>query len=368
MFTKKDSVLALDFGAGSIKALRLGMDRGMVVLEAVGGVSVPEADNERGSADDREYAFAAALRGLLRQTGTECKKIRHVTSSLSGSQVGVKQIRTAKLSDDELRSSLVFEARKHMPVKGEVLLDYQVIADDSEEADVLLAVTTREAVESHGVMLESAGLKAGVIDAPSLALANAVTLAGRHGDQSFAIIQIGATVTRISLCTAKRQFFTRDIPVAGKHFTEEIKRQAQCDTATAEQRKREAGALHAAAPQSAGRQHGGIALALASAEENKTMDSLSRELQRSMRFFLKESGLRSVEASYITGGAAADASLRDRLERELRTTLTEMDPFAWAGVQTKLDAAGRHEFSQALGLGLRRIYELFPDKFKQTRR
>ncbi len=368
MVTKRESVLALDFGSSGIKALQLASDRGRIRIDAFSSAPLQAADDQRENGSEREYAASAALRGLLQHMNVDPKKIRHVASSLPAGQIGVKQIRTVKLSEEELRSSLIFEARKHMPVKGEVLLDFQIVSEDSEEVDVLLAVTTREAVETHNRILESAGLKAGVIDAPTLALANAVLLAGGAGAQSFAVIKIGASITHVCLCTPQRHFFSRDIAIAGRQFTEEIMRRHQCDTAVAEQYKRENGAINGGSSGAPVQQHGGLGLALASQDENKTLESLSRELQRSIRFFLKESGLRQIDATFVTGGGASDASLREQLARELRTELIEMNPFTLAGVDHKFDSAFQNEFAQAFGLGLRRMYELFPDKLKQARR
>jgi type IV pilus assembly protein PilM len=363
MFRKKQSVCAIDFGAGTLKLVELVLGPKRIDVGKIGMITISESNESTNWMDEEN--LTVCLSRLLSDLDINGKHSNPCITSIHGSQIGVKQIKTAKLAPEELRSSLVFEARKHMPVKGEALLDYQVIHEGQEDLDVLLVVTTRQVIESHNRILLSCGLKPGIIDVPSLSLFNLLIMSGNlQQNQSAAIIQIGASVTHVGLLTGNGNLFSRDIPIAGNQFTEDIKRAQQVDTNEAERLKRERGVVRAAETRQNGGDDSGLQLALASQNTSRSVDSLMRELQRSIRFFLKESGNRTIDRILLSGGSAADESLKNLLEKELRMEVQLFDPFEIINIDTKLKHSERLCYTQAFGMALRRMHELFPNQFK----
>ena len=64
--------------------------------------------------------------------------------------MAVKQIRSISLSAEELESSLIFEARKHLPLDDtEAILDYQILdgSSDSQNLEILMVATTKKAFD-----------------------------------------------------------------------------------------------------------------------------------------------------------------------------------------------------------------------------
>jgi type IV pilus assembly protein PilM len=360
MLGARQTVLAIDMGSSAIKVLEMGMRRGRPAVQTVGMVSLGATDSDDAKSSD-DMHLAGALSQLLANTGIKPKRVRHVVSSLPGPQVGIKQINTLKLAPEELRSSLAFEARKHMPVKGEVLLDYQVLGEQGDHLDVLLVVTTREAVERHHRILSYSGLKAGIIDAPQLAQVNAALLARKErADQVLLCLHMGASTTHVSLRTGTGHFFSRDIAIAGNAFTEEIRREKQIDFADAEKYKCDKGFVRTTASDRDADSGSGIRLALATATTGRTLESYTRELQRSIRFFMKEAGCNGIDTAVVSGGASADPTLGRHLEKELRLSLTPADPFEEGGIATDLLPENRYHYVQAAGLALRGVHDLLP--------
>ncbi len=362
------SVTAIDVGSSGLKLLEVRIDRGRLRITAAARQLFEEAPDADPESIPDEFTASNALTGLLAGLGTSTKKIRNVISNVPGAQVGIKQITTMKLNDDELRSSLLFEARKHMPVKGQVLLDYQVVRTNDDSLDVLLVATSRAAVESHLAMLERCAVSPGVIDAPALATTNASLLSDTAADSlPIAIINIGAAVTTVCYRTPRGDFFTRDIPIAGRHFTEDIRRSSGCSRSEAERIKLEDGLFNQRKDSTNSGETGGLSLSLEGKNSTQSVDNLVREIQRSLRFFIKESGLEGEGRVLVCGGSVCDQKLCDHLRRELRTPIERFDPFRNIELAVSLEENERPRYAQALGMALRRMHELFPDQFKPAR-
>lgn len=355
MAFKKNYVLAIDLGTSGIRLGVFADIRGKLTVINHGEIPVTLADESDNNRENNETVIMLALEKLLRQCEINPKKVVKTIISTPGRQVGIKQISMVKLSDEELESSLIFEARKHLPVKGdEVLLDYQILKDHGETLDVLLAVAARQTIESIHRILEQCGLKPDVIDVPILAVNNAVM--NSLGDSpECLIIHSGYGVTHVSLFTAAGELMTREIPTAGREFTEEIRKEKQISFEEAEALKLEKGVLesNSAAPAAA---EGELTLALASTGTNSAVESLTRELQRSIRFFIKEAGVQTLETIYLSGGTCADQSFIEHIQKELRMSVTLFDPFAANGIDTDIKERERSIYTQLVGMGIRRSY------------
>ncbi|HKP96840.1 MAG TPA: pilus assembly protein PilM, partial [Fibrobacteria bacterium] len=101
-----------------------------------------------------------------------------------------------------------------------------------------------------------------------------------------------------------------------------------------------------------------------------SLQSLAREIQRSIRFYLKESGQPRLASLALAGGGAADPGLRDYLQRELGVPLEAFDPAVGRGTDAADRRAGPADpkadpgFAQAIGMAIRGVYEFFPHQFK----
>lgn len=366
MFRGRDSVLALDLGSASLKAVELEAEGGKPVLRRAAAVDLPvPPDGDRENRPDRRARLIAALGDLLREMGVKPSRSRHLVSSLPGPQVSIKQIRCPALPEGEIRSALVFEARKHLPVEGEVLVDYQVLARRPEELEVLLVATAKQAVAGHLATLEACGLKGGIIEAPALALWNAyLELEQPADEEAIGLLHIGAATASLGFFRAGGLFFTREIPIAGDRFTEDARERFGGDFAAAEKAKVARG-LFGQAEESGG-QAKGLALELEAETRggNPSLQDLARELQRSIRFYLKESGRTRIAGLALAGGSAAGPGLEEYLAKETGVAVKRFDPLARLGNAARGQVGNPMQFAQAVGMGLRGMHEFFPHRFK----
>lgn len=383
MFRTKEKVLALDLGTSCLKAVELeaaggASEEGAAAIRSVASLELPAPpDGDREGRPDHRARLISALGDLLRGMGIQPKKVRRLVTSLPGSQVSIKQIRCPALPDAEIRSALVFEARKHLPVEGEVLMDFQILARRPEDLDILLVVTTKQAVVQHLALLEAVGLKGGVIEAPPLALWNAwlggpgAPGAGKgngkvtgEGDEPMGFLNIGAASTTLSFWQPGGLFLSREIPIAGDRFTADGRERSGKDFPEAEREKVARGLFGAGAGngEGAAQAAGGLSLELEGENQGQhpSLQSLAREIQRSVRFYLKESGRPRVAGLVLAGGSACGAGLDEWLARELGLPVRYFDPLAGLEDRSEGLPANRRQFAQAMGMALRGAHEFFP--------
>lgn len=217
MFGPK-TVVGLDVGSHSIKAVALTPNRDRVTLSGYAQARI-------GSQDP-----AMVVRQVLDQLGV---KPKHLVSAVSGRSVIVRQVETPKLSGDELKAHINYEADKYIPFgTDEVIIDCQPLPSTTASASdntqqVLLVAVRKGFVEEHINMLRSAGLQPEIVDVDVFALTNAYELFGpgtpTEGDAT-ALIDIGASKSNIAIVQGSRLLFSREVYLAGNEVTDAIVR------------------------------------------------------------------------------------------------------------------------------------------------
>jgi type IV pilus assembly protein PilM len=369
MFNRQKNVLAIDIGEYSVKAVELTLAEGRPRLLKAGEKALPtDTYRDRENRELIKQNCSAALSALMIDMKVAPAQSRYVISSIPGDKVNLKQIKSLSLSDDELRSSLAFEARKHVPLDGEWLMDFQVLAREAEDLQALLAVASKEAVRDHLDSITRSGFLSPVIDAPPLAIANAFLLnpAIRQEAETVLHLHIGASQTTVCLVRKNGLFFARVIPVAGNRFSEDLAKHYKIGFAEAERLKLEKGIESEGGPETA--ENGALKLDLVSTTEagQAGTDELMREIQRSVRFYAKETANAAVDLAVLSGGSVQDPAFCKRVSAGLRCPVIIPDPFAGVGLAEGIPDNRRSQYFQVMGLALRGLHDVFPDQFKQA--
>jgi type IV pilus assembly protein PilM len=367
-FKTRKNVIALDIGESSIKLIELlaGEGRPVVVAAAIEEMAIQEeAALETSTA--RRQRVSAALSRLLKRLNIVPAKVPFWYSTLPSGKVNIKQIKSVPLAKDELDSSLYFEARKHVPVEGEVLMDYQVVAETASELDILLCVSSRDVVQEHLSLLAESGIRGAVVDASPLATVNGWLLNPESDltPETVLFINLGASLTHLSIFRRKGLFFVRDLPVAGNHLTKELSDKLRVSMPEAEALKRQHGVLQQSANSVASEgECSQIGFAESDTTCNVQLDTLVREINRSIRFYAKETGQSQIDRVYLCGGGALDTSLKVHLESALHMQCTPFDPFKGLNVKCEIPVQGKELFTQAMGMAFRGINELLSNQSK----
>ena len=175
MFDSRESITGIDLGAAGVKLARARAGKGIRRLLNVGLADFPS----EGAGSWAEKA-GIALRGLLADQGLKPRDLGRVLVAVSGPSVHLRQVEMPVLSETELRSSLRYEARQHLPLEnlGEAALDCQVIEgmarEEGSKQSVLMVGAPDSLVQSRIQVLNGAGIDPEVVDVAPLALLNAL--------------------------------------------------------------------------------------------------------------------------------------------------------------------------------------------------
>src|SRR5438067_8045986 len=116
--------VGLDVGTSAVRAVELVLGRDQVTLTQFGQVALPPGA-VRGAEIVDAPVVAAAIRRLWREAGF---RSRTVILGVGNQRTVVRQADLPAMSDEDLRSALVFQAQDLIPIPVEdAIIDFQVI-------------------------------------------------------------------------------------------------------------------------------------------------------------------------------------------------------------------------------------------------
>lgn len=244
---RSKTVIGLDIGHDSIKAVELAKTSSGLELVRYGIAEVRTADKERDK-DDGQAATLAALQRVFSESGIETEQ---VCTAVSGESVIVRPIPLPYFetkSEDEFATAVRGEAKDFIPFEmDDVVFDYQRLGEKknregSRNIEVLIVAVKKDLIMRHLSLLDSAGLKPTIIDVDSIALVNAI-IAGSdiNPEEAIAVVNVGSRVTNIAIMRNEMTRFTRDLAFAGGNITQSIATEFDIPYAEAEELKKRCG-------------------------------------------------------------------------------------------------------------------------------
>jgi len=371
MFEKKvlsrglESVLGVDIGSSSIKLVQLKSNQGVATLETYGEISLgPYADKEIGQATNLPpEKLAEALKTLLSETNT--------TTTVCGTSVPfssslVKLIEVPPLDLKKLEAVVPIEARKYIPVPiSEVQLDYFVIPeteqklfmgarsfDEAEEQElksrmVLIVAMHNDTLRRYTETIKLAGLHSEFFEIEVFSNIRA-TIA--HSLAPVAIIDLGATTSKLYLVELGVILASHVIPVGSQDITRSLAKSTHITTAKAEEIKQQAGIL-------VGVENGDVARVSHAA--TLVMEQIFSEARRVLLGFQRKYN-KVITKVILTGGGAALKGLPEFARQQLELEVEIADLFAHVQSSSYLrDTLGEvgPDFAVSVGLALRILHE-----------
>ncbi len=343
-------MLGLDISSTSVKLLELSRSGGNYRVEGYGVEPLPENAVVEKSISDVEGVGEAIARLIDR-----CKtKVKFAAVAVAGSAVITKTIEMpASLSADEMENQIEVEADQYIPYPlDEVALDFEVQGPSprsEDQVEVLLAASRKENVEMREAALELGGLKAKVVDIESHCMQRAFELVradfteegAEEEDQIVAIIDIGATMTTLSVITGAGAPYTREQLFGGKQLTEEIQRRYSLSVEEAGLAKKQGG--------------------LPDDYETEVLvpfkEAVIQQVTRSLQFFYSSSAYDDVDHIILAGGTSSIEGLAGMVAAKLGTPCSIANPFAKMSLSSKVNEGNLGNDAPALmiacGLALR---------------
>lgn len=352
LFGNRASV-GLDLGHRYIRAAQMERNGSGWRLAKYAETPTPPGAIKDGMIVDGE-AVAHAIRQVVRD-GHISAASAHV--AVSGGTVVVRIVRIPAMAESTLRKSIKYEAGRYIPSSAEdSFIEFEIVGrSDDGQMDVLLVAAPKEIVECRMAACEAAGLQVESVDIEPFASYRSLVEADPELDihsQTFALLDIGASNTRMSVIQNGVFTMTRSIPHGSQMLTEALKGYFKLSDEDAELGKTQLDVSELVED--------------AKPKENPPLrviqphvDDLVREIRRSLNYFQSQLSEgqqgKSVETLLLTGGGAKLKGLAEYVGHKLglptRSTGVFQNPrFTFIGTS---DFGEGLEMSVACGLALR---------------
>ena len=161
-----------------------------------------------------------------------------VAVSVGGRDVIIKPIQMDRMSKQDAREVIHWEAEQHVPFDmDDVQLDFEITDPEGEglQMSVLLVAAKRELIENKLALLEEAQLNARIIDVDAFALHNALEVNYPEAMQGIAgLINIGHETTTVNILDEGVPVLTRDISFGTRRLSIDLQRERAMSAEEAE--------------------------------------------------------------------------------------------------------------------------------------
>lgn len=343
---KNTPVLGLDISSTTVKLLELSYAGGKYRVESYAVSSLPLDAVIEKNVNDVD-GVANAIRSVIAQSRT---KLKVVAAAVAGSSVITKMIDMPEgLSEDDMETQLTLEADQYIPYPlEEVAIDFEIQGPSparDNQVEVLLAACRRETIDARVEAIEGAELSAKIMDVEAYAMERAFTLVhsqeGMEGENTVAVVDIGATMTTLSVLTNGHTIYTREQLFGGKQLTDEIMRRYGLPLEEAGLAKKQGGLPDDYEPEVL----------------EPFKDAVVQQVARSLQFFFSSSQYNDVDYIILAGGVSSMEGLPELVQEKLGTPTTVANPFAEMTISSKVNAVALSSDAPAMmiacGLALR---------------
>jgi type IV pilus assembly protein PilM len=321
------SLLGIDISSSAVKLLELSRNGEKYRVESYAVMSLPAH-----SVVEKNIAEVEAVGEIVRAVHARSKsKLKRAAVAVPGSAVITKVLHMpAGMHENALETQISLEADQYIPYPlDEVALDFEVLGeleDSPDQVEVMLVACRRDNVDTRVEALDVAGIEPKVVDVEAYAVERSFELIAKQigcdENTVVAIIDVGASMTSLTVVVAGETVYTRDQMFGGRQLTEEIQRRYGL---TAE----EAGLA---------KKQGGLSDDYDSEVLAPFREAVIQQVSRSLQFFYSASQYSSVDIILLAGGVAAMQGLAEMVEERVEINTVIANPFAAMAVAPGVDA------------------------------
>lgn len=348
LFGKKRSipVLGIDISSTSVKLLEISRNGQQYKVESYSVASLPPNSVIEKNIVELEGVAESVQKSYDRSR----TKLKTAAVAVAGSAVITKLIdMPAGLNEDNMETQITLEADQYIPYPlDEVAIDFEVqgeVEDNPEQVEVLLAACRRENVDLRVDALEMADIQTKVVDVEAYAIERSFELIRPQldcdEDSAIAIVDIGSTMTTLSVLVDGQTVYTREQLFGGRQLTEEIQRRYGLSLDEAGLAKKQGGLPDDYEPEVL----------------EPFKDAVVQQITRSLQFFFSSSQYNDVDYIVLAGGVASMSGLVELVHEKLGTPTAVANPFSSMSLASKVDAMALSNDAPSLmiacGLALR---------------
>ena len=318
-------LVGVDISSTTVKLLELSVKNGRYWVESYAVMPLPENSVVEKSILNPE-AVADALERVVNLANPHTT---HVAIAVPTSMVIHKIIEMdADMSDEEREVQIRMDAEQYIPFPlDEVSLDFEVLPDrlaNPNRVNVLLVATRTENVDTRVEVLELAGLVAKVADVESYAMERAFSVFADTlpmGANTVGILDIGHTMTTLSVMQKGKIIYTREQVFGGRKLTQDVQSRYGLSFEEAGRAKKER--------------------TLPDDYDTEVLepflDAVVQQAARSLQFFFSSSQFNEIDHILLAGGIANIPGLAKLLQQKLGYRVTIANPFLQMGFSPQID-------------------------------
>jgi len=348
-FGSNKTIVGLDIGSNSIKAVELRRNRGEVMVSHI-GVEQLASDIVVDSMIVDSGSVASTISKIFSEKAFKAKQ---VATSVSGHSVIVKKISMQTMDEPELGEAVRNEAAQYIPFDmNDVNVDYQVLSEtlSGPTVDVLLVAVKKDKVLNYTNALQLSGRQPTIVDIDAFALQNCYEYNYEPAPTATtALLNIGASVMNVNIVRGSVPLFTRDVSVGGNQYTDSLQKELDLSFEDAEALKH-------------GRKVGTVSEEAKQPILQQVTEIIVLEIQKTFDFFRATASGEHIEKIYVAGGSSQVPGLIEALRQELSIPIEPLNPFLRIvppiGEGADLVERNSAQLAVAVGLALRSFEKL----------
>lgn len=327
--------MGLDMDRGAIKAVQVAGGPGGYVLQHVGYKRLAP-----GAIADGEVADSDLLASELKDFwSSHSFKGKSVYLGIANQKVVVRLLDFPRMSPDDLKGAIGFEAQDHIPMPiDEAILDYVVLGPQSEGSDldrILIVAAQKEMVLRYSSAVRAAGLRTEGVDVKALSLLRSILPNALFDDDgAILLLDIGTDVTNLCVTQGGSPALTRFVPGGSAFLAQSIADAADLPEDEAEKQLMNPRVRLGPEAEVEGEGDEGVSLEKRDEEEDEdefdpalmydvrrgledAVGVLAEDVQRSIEYHYSQPGSKEVSQVFLSGEGALvrgmDAYLGDLL-------------------------------------------------------
>lgn len=323
----KPNLLGIDITSTSVKLLELGLQNEKYRVESYAVIPLPAETVVEKVIKDGESLCDAIKKALLQsKAATRVAAIAVPDSSVISKTFPMN----SHFSEQDIENQIAYEAEKFIPYPlEEVSLDFTVLKppqSNHRTVDVLLVASRTENVENRADTVSEAGLTVQIVDVESYAIERvcrfiADSFPKKGVDETIAVIDIGATMTNLTVLHDLSVVFTREEVFGGIQLTRAIQRHYG-------QSYPEAGLA---------KKSGNLPDDYEKEILNPFKESVVLQVRRALQFFFSTGQHNKVNHIALAGGVVNIPGIDTLIEEQIGITTSIINPFLNMAISKNVD-------------------------------
>ena len=223
---KPRTFLGLDMTSTSVRLLELSRRHTHYQVEAYGIEPLPEGDVTEHDLAQVE-AIGYAIQRLVKRAGARSEQ---AAVAVAGSAAVIREVSLPPgLDNEDLEAHVQVAAEEKFPFSlEEAALDFTSLAPpekSGEQVDILMVACLQKQISLQKEALAVGGLQVRFVDIEPCCVQRAWHLISGRKDQVVAVVDVGATLTRLSVLTNAVIPYARELPFGERQLIEEVQHQ-----------------------------------------------------------------------------------------------------------------------------------------------